>query len=273
MIDSHQHFWQYNPTKDAWITDDMALIQRHFMPDDLLPLLKESGVSGCVAVQADQSEAETHFLLQLAQQYPFIKGVVGWVDLQHPHIEERLLHFSQFASLKGWRHIIQAEPNGFMLHDSFKRGIKALAAFDYTYDLLVHQQQLPEVIQLINHFPDQAFVIDHGAKPAIKSGDISSWKHNLQVIAQYPNVYCKLSGLLTEADWQHWKEQEIYAYLDLIFESFGTDRLMFGSDWPVLLLAGTYPQWKNLLHAYVQQFSEKEQQQIFNDNAVTFYKL
>lgn len=273
MIDSHQHFWQYHPTKDAWITADMAVIQRDFMPKDLAPILKDNKFSGCIAIQADQSEAETNFLLNLAQQNPFIKGVVGWVDLQQPTIEERLQHFSQFKALKGWRHIVQAEPNGFLLGDAFKRGIKALAPFAYTYDILVHQQQLPELIQFVNHFPAQAFVIDHCAKPAIKSKEMASWKHNMQVLAQYPNVYGKLSGLLTEANWQHWRKEEIYPYLDAVFESFGTDRLMFGSDWPVLLLAGAYTEWKNLIYTYVQQFSKKEQAQIFTDNATTFYKL
>lgn len=273
MIDCHQHFWQYSPIKDAWITHEMAMIQRSFMPEDLAPILKSNDLSGCIAVQADQSEAETDFLVSLAQQNQFIKGVVGWVDLQHQDIAARLHHFSQFKEIKGWRHILQAEPNGFMLQADFMNGIKALAEFDYTYDILVHQQQLPEVIQLINNFQDQAFVIDHCAKPAIKSKETASWKYNIQLIAQYPNVYCKLSGLLTEADWKHWDEKQIYNYLDVVFESFGTDRLMFGSDWPVLLLAGSYSQWKNLIHQYVQQFSAKEQQQIFNDNATTFYKL
>lgn len=273
MIDSHQHFWQYDPVKDAWITDEMGVIKRSFMPADLELVLKDNGVQGCIAVQADQSEAETNFLLKLAQQNSFIKGVVGWVDLLNPNLDERLQHFSQFKQLKGWRHLIQAEPEGFMLQADFLNGIKTLTAFGYTYDLLIKQQQLPEAIQMVTTCTNQAFVIDHCAKPAIKNKDMANWKSHIQNIAQHPNVYCKLSGLLTEADWKHWDEQQLYKYLDVVVESFGTARLMFGSDWPVLLLAGSYGQWKNLLQRYAQQFSPQEQQQLFNDNALRFYKL
>ncbi|WP_200911866.1 amidohydrolase [Pedobacter sp. Hv1] len=273
MIDSHQHFWQHHPVKDSWISDEMAVIKRDFLPVDLVPILKDNGINGCIAVQADQSEVETNFLLDLAKQNPFIKGVVGWVNLQNANINERLHYFSQFKQLKGWRHILQAEPDGLMLKPEFLRGIKALTEFGYTYDILIHQHQLPEVIQLVDKCQNQAFVIDHCAKPAIKNNEIADWKSHIQSIAQHPNVYCKLSGLLTEADWKHWDEKQIFNYLDVVFESFGTERLMFGSDWPVLLLAGSYSQWKGLIQRYVQQLSQQEQQQIFNDNAYTFYKL
>lgn len=273
MIDSHVHFWQYEPVKDAWITDEMKVIQRDFLPNDLALVLNQNGMDGCIAIQADQSEAETQFLLDLAAQHSHIKGVVGWVDLSAKQLEERLAYFSQYQKLKGWRHIVQAEPKGFLNDQDFRKGIACLQKYNYTYDLLIYPQQIKEAIGLIAQFPDQAFVIDHGAKPNIKNKELVAWQNDIKLIAQHQNTYCKLSGLLTEADWLNWNEKEIYTYLDVLFDNFGTHRLMFGSDWPVMLLAGKYGEWKNLIALYLNQFSQEEQAAIFSTNAIQFYNL
>ena len=208
-IDSHQHFWKYDPVKDAWINDDMKVIQRDFMPEDLEPLLHENGIDGCIAVQADQSEAETHFLLELAQNNDFVKGVVGWVDLRIPDLKSRLDYFSQFKKLKGFRHIVQAEPeDDFLLKDDFCNGIAQLEQYNFTYDILILPKHLPYAVELVKRFPNQKFVIDHLAKPNFKQNDFSDWKKGIIVLAKCENVYCKVSGLVTEADWNNWSETD-----------------------------------------------------------------
>jgi len=273
MIDAHVHFWKYNPLKDAWITGEMQLLQRDFFPKDLQPVLQENNVTGIIAVQADQSENETDFLLQLANKNPFIKGIVGWVDLQNKNLEDKLLYWSEYPVIKGFRHIVQAESDGFLRKEAFVNGIKLLKSFDFTYDILIYPNQLKEAIQFVNKFPNQKFVLDHCAKPFIRDQKISEWKIELKEIAQNENVYCKISGLTTEAKWNQWKEKDFYPYLDVVFESFGTDRILFGSDWPVMLLSSTYNKWKNLLEKYMLQFSDEEKQKVFDTNAIKFYNL
>ncbi len=273
MIDSHVHFWNYNAVKDAWITDEMSVIRRDFTPDNLYVELKENGIEGCIAVQAAQDEEETHFLLGLARQHPYIKGVVGWIDLKGKHLDDRLNYFKQYDLIKGWRHIAQAEPAGFLTSSSFCKGIARLQAYNYTYDLLIFPSQLKDAIQLTEKFPEQSFVIDHCAKPAVKNAEIVAWHNDLKIIAQNPNVYCKLSGLLTEADWKNWNEKEIYNYLDVVFDCFGTKRLMFGSDWPVVLLAGNYREWKSLVGLYMHKHTEADRMAVFSENARQFYNL
>ncbi len=273
MIDTHVHFWNYNKVKDAWITDDMKLLQRDFLPGHLRTELKENKVDGVVAVQADQSEKETTFLFELAKKNPEIKGIVGWVDLQNENIEKRLFFYSQSHIIKGFRHIIQAESEGFLKRKKFLHGIKLLKNFNFTYDILIYENQLNEVIGFLNKFTHQKFIIDHCAKPAIKNKSINNWKKGMQEISQNKNVYCKLSGLTTEADWNTWKEKDFYPYLDFVFECFGTDRLMFGSDWPVVLVSGNYTKWKNLLEKYMRNFSAEEKEKIFTENAIQFYNL
>jgi L-fuconolactonase len=273
MIDAHVHFWKYNPIKDAWITDEMGLLQRDFFPQDLKPVLQENGVTGIVAVQADQSEKETKFLSQLANKNPFIKGIVGWVDLQNKNVEDKLLYWSEYPLVKGFRHIVQAETEGFLKKEAFLNGIKLLKNFDFTYDILIYPNQLKEAIQFVNKYPNQKFIVDHCAKPCIRDQKISEWKIELKEIAQNENVYCKVSGLTTEAKWNQWKEKDFYPYLDVVFESFGTDRILFGSDWPVMLLSSTYNKWKNLLEKYMLQFSDEEKQKVFDTNAIKFYNL
>lgn len=273
-IDSHQHFWHYHPVKEGWITDDMAVIQRDFLPSDLEPLLDANGVSGCVAVQADQSEAETTFLLDLADQYPFIRGVVGWVDLQAADVSDRLAHFARRPKLKGVRHIVQGEGDlRFLLRPGFMAGIEALAAYRLTYDLLVKPHQLDAVAEFVAGFPSQPFVIDHLAKPYIKAGVREPWATQLSAIAKHNHVYCKLSGMVTEADWTAWKPADFVFYVKHILEVFGPERVMFGSDWPVCNVAARYDEVVGLVGQAVGHLSSREQERIWHRNAVDFYNL
>jgi L-fuconolactonase len=273
-IDAHQHFWRFDAQRDSWITDEMSVIKRDFLPSDLQPELVANGIDGTIAVQADQSEAETQFLLDLAAQNSSITGVVGWVDLRSPSLGERLEHLSQFEKLCGFRHVVQAEPdNRFLLREDFQRGIGMLADFGYTYDILIYPKQLPAAIEFVEKFPKQPFIVDHVAKPEIKGSRISEWAGQMRTIAQSPNVYCKVSGLITEADWHTWRKEEFRPYLDAVFDAFGNDRLIFGSDWPVCLLAGNYGQVKQLIVDYTADFSATDRAKIFGLNAVHFYGL
>jgi L-fuconolactonase len=273
-FDSHQHFWIYHPVKDSWITADMAVIQHDFLPDDVYPLMEQNNVSGCIAVQADQSEQETMFLLDLVSKNTLIKGIVGWVNLRADNIEERLKFFSNYLAIKGFRHIVEAEADlNFLLNEKFKRGIALLSKYHFTYDLLVRIRHLPAATQLVKEFPDQRFVIDHLAKPNIRLNQLTDWKEGLESIAQYPNVYCKVSGFCTEADWQNWQAEDIMPYLDLVFKLFGPDRVMFGSDWPVCLLAGGYQKTMQVLEAYLEPFPLPDQQKFWTNNARTFYRI
>lgn len=273
-IDSHQHFWKYHPVKDAWITDDMKVIQRDFLPADLLPLLQQNNVDGCVAVQADQSEMETNFLLQLAQEYDFIKGIVGWVDLRAANLEERLQHFAQYKKIKGFRHIVQAEPaDDFLLSTDFCSGIAVLSKYNFTYDILVFPRQLKHVATFVQRFPEQQFGIDHLAKPDFKKADFAEWEKAMRAAAVYPNVWCKVSGMVTEADWKNWTNDNFTYCLDVVVDAFGINRLMFGSDWPVCLVAASYQETCNIIHRYFMQFSIAEQEKLWGKNAVDFYHL
>ena len=273
-IDSHQHFWNYEPVKDAWISDAMPVLKKDYLPQDLKPLLEAHNFDGCIAVQADQSETETHFLLELAKQHPFIKGVVGWVNLCSPNISERLEYFSQFTLLRGFRHIIQAEKQAdYILRDDFCMGISLLERYNFTYDILVVPSQLSHVLKFVKRFPNQAFVIDHLAKPDFKNRKFEDWKTYMQQIAGFENVYCKFSGLATEADWKNWKQDDFTDVLNITTDAFGTDRLMFGSDWPVCLLAADYGQTLSIIQRHFSSFSQEEQSKIWGLNAVGFYGL
>ncbi len=243
------------------------------MPKDLQSVLLKNGIDGCVAVQAEQSENETEFLLGLAEEHTFIKGIVGWVDLKNPLVEERLVFYSQKPHFKGVRHIVQAEPDDFMLDKDFQRGISYLQPLGLTYDILVYPKQLPAAIQLVENFPEQSFVIDHIAKPEIRDRKMEPWKKQIKEISLAKNVYCKLSGMVTEANWMSWKDSELIPYMDVVFEFFGADRIMFGSDWPVCNLAGYYSQVIKLAEDYCTQFDESTRTGIFGVNAVNFYKL
>ncbi len=272
-IDSHQHFWKYDPARDAWITDAMSPLKRDFLPEELERECDSNGIDGSIVVQVDQSENETHFLLDLAERYKRIAGVVGWVDLRAVNIEQRLQFFSQFKKLCGFRHIAQAEPDDFLTASDFARGVSRLREFGFTYDILVYPNQLPAAIELLSRFPEQRFVIDHAAKPFIKAGRREPWASHMKSIAQNTNVCCKVSGLVTEADWVHWKPEDIRPYLDVVFEAFGPERLLFGSDWPVCLLAANYGQVKRLVEAYVEAHAAAHMPDIFGGNAIRFYGL
>jgi L-fuconolactonase len=273
-IDAHQHFWRYDGERDTWITPEMAVLKRDFLPDELCTELQENGIDACVAVQAGQSEDETHFLLDLTDRFPAVAGVVGWVDLRADNVRERLEYFAQFPKLRGFRHIVQSEPDDrFLLQREFLRGIGILGERGFTYDILIYPRHLPAAIEFVERFPSQGFVLDHLAKPEIKSAKIKEWATHMKRLAHAPNVWCKLSGLITEADWKRWQAEEIRPYLDVVFESFGTRRLMFGSDWPVCLLAGTYRRVKQVIEDYLADLSESERELVFGGNACRFYGL
>ena len=273
-IDSHQHFWRYDAVRDAWITDSMAVLKRDFLPEDLGVELTTNGIDASVAVQADQSENETKFLLELAENNSRIAGVVGWVDLLSSRVSERLEYFSHSSKLRGFRHIAQAEPDDrFLLRKEFVDGVAQLSTFGFSYDILIYARQLPAAIALVAQLPEQRFVIDHCAKPEIKLRKLLPWKAQIREIAQNKSVYCKVSGLITEADWKFWKADDFKPYLDVVFDAFGAERLMFGSDWPVCLPAGTYRQAKQLIEDYVKGFSPADNARVFGGNAARFYRL
>jgi L-fuconolactonase len=271
-IDSHQHFWKFDPVRDHWITDKMSVLRRDFLPEDLIPEMKDHGMDGCIAVQADQSETETRFLLDLASRHPQILGVVGWLDLCSPDIRSSLQAYSNCKKLRGLRHIVQAESDDrFMMRKSFMHGISCLQEFGLTYDILVYENQLPAALEFTTHFPEQSFVIDHIGKPPIRSGERIPWTRCIRELANLKNVYCKISGLITEADWKHWRAEDVIPYLDIVFESFGAYRVMFGSDWPVCLLAGTYQQVVELIQNYLEPLPGTVQASVFGLNAKRFY--
>ena len=273
IIDAHQHFWKFDPVRNSWITDEMSILKRDYFPQDLARALDANHVDASVAVQADQSEKETLFLLDLANLNNRIAGVVGWVDLRSPRLADRLRFFSQFPKLVGFRHIAQSEPDDrFLAREDFVNGVAQLRQFGFTYDILLYPRQLPAALALITKLPDQRFVIDHLAKPEIKSKKIEPWGTQMRAIAQNQNVYCKLSGMVTEADWRHWKPDDFRPYLDIVFDAFGPDRLMFGSDWPVCLCAASYAQVKQIIDGYLQQVST-EVDKILGGNAIRFYRL
>lgn len=272
IIDTHVHFWKYDKKRDAWM-DHMKTLQQDYLPTTLAGTLKRNGVAGCIAVQADQSELETLFLIELAKTNDIIKGVVGWVDLQNDAIEKRLQYFSQYPVIKGWRHIVQGEPDDFLLRPVFQKGVRALQTYNYTYDVLIYPRQLKAALEFVSKFPEQKLVIDHCAKPDIAGKKIDEWAAMMKEIAQQPHVYCKLSGLFTEAKWKQWSPADFYPYLDIVFSAFSTDRLMFGSDWPVILVSGMYVQWKSLLEKYMEDFDAEDKEKVFGKNAVRVYNL
>jgi len=274
-IDAHQHFWRFDPIRDAWITDEMYKIRRDFLPSDLQPILQANGIDGCITVQADQSLDETDFLLDLAAENDFIKGVVGWIDLQAANLEEQLSSYKQHSKLKGYRHVLQGETDrALMLKPAFKRGIASLGKYGYTYDILIYPDQLGYTKDFVAAFPDQPFVLDHIAKPHIKHRYITDeWKAAIHAVAQYPNLYCKISGMVTEADWHDWKPEHFKVYMDTVVEAFGTHRILYGSDWPVCLVAASYEQTLGIVKDYFAAFSQAEQAAFFGGNATKFYNL
>jgi L-fuconolactonase len=273
-IDAHNHFWKFDPVRDSWIDESMTILRKDFLPNDLEPILVENNFHGTIAVQADQSEEETNFLLGLADNHDFIKGVVGWVDFKALDIEEKLSSYSLKEKLCGFRHIAQAETDDrFLVSKDFLTGLRYLNSFDFTYDVLIYPRQLEAAIELANELPDQKLVLDHIAKPLIKAGIMEPWASQMRDLGSSKNVYCKISGIITEADHRDWNAEEIKPYLDVVFDAFDTDRIMFGSDWPVCLLAGTYAQVVQLIEDYIGKFEPNAMARIFGGNAIEFYKL
>lgn len=272
-IDAHQHFWIFDEERDSWITPDMQVIRRNFLPEDLWPVLKANKVDGCVAVQASQTDSETEFLLHLAEANDIVKGVVGWVDLRAANLYDQLERYSQFEKLKGFRHVAQGQPEGFLLQPEFVRGVGQLVAFDFTYDILIYQNQLKEAFNFAVKLPNVHFVLDHIAKPLIKAQELQPWADDIRRLAELPNVHCKVSGMVTEATWQHWEKADFKPYLDVVFEAFGTERIMYGSDWPVCLVAGEYEGAKGILTDYLSMFSDDEVRDVMGNNARRFYSL
>lgn len=273
-IDAHQHFWKYDPVRDSWITDEMQVLRQDYMPQDLWPVLQKKGVEGCVLVQSDQSYEHNEFLLKLADENEFVKGVVGWVDLQDENIKDVLSSYTQHKKVKGFRHILQSEPNrALMLKPEFKRGIAALRDFNYTYDILIYPDQLKYAAELAATFPAQIFILDHIAKPNIKELLIDNWQQGIEALAKNQNVYCKISGMITEANWQTWKKEDLIPYIDVVMSAFGVERVMFGSDWPVCLVAGSYEDVIDVVQKYFSTFSVNEQHLFFHENAKKVYNL
>ncbi|MGD2035822.1 MAG: amidohydrolase family protein [Bacteroidales bacterium] len=273
-IDSHQHFWIYNPSEYAWISDEMRILQKNYLPDQLQTELLSIGFDGSIAVQARQSPEETEWILNLAEQNSFIKGVVGWVDLCSPEVEEQLIQFSGHPKLVGVRHVIHDEPDdNFILRKDFLNGIARLKKFGLTYDILIFPRHLPNAIQFVSRFPEQLFVLDHIAKPLIKHKKVSPWREDIEKLARSKNVYCKLSGMVTEANVKNWDQENLIPYLDIIFAAFGPDRLMIGSDWPVCRVAGLYKQVMKVVLDYIETFSDEDKNKILGENAIRVYQL
>jgi L-fuconolactonase len=273
-IDAHQHFWLYEPREYAWIDERMGVLRRDFLPGDLEPELKRSGFEGCVAVQTRQTLEETRWLLELAERFPFIRGVVGWVDLRAADLRGVLKSFAGNRRLVGVRHIVQSEPDDqFLLQRDFLRGIAILEEFGLTYDILIYAKHLGVAAEFVRRFPRQRFVLDHLAKPPIKSGELGEWKVGIRELAQSPNVMAKLSGLVTEAEWATWKPEQIVECVGLAFEYFGAERLMIGSDWPVCTVAGAYGRVMGIVTEYVERCTTEEREALLGGNAQRFWRL
>lgn len=240
-IDAHVHLWRYNEREYAWITDEMSAIRRDFMPEDWREAAGPPGFDGFIAVQARQTLEETQWLLELADDHDVIRGVVGWVDLRNPAVDEHLEILCDHTRLVGIRHVVQDEPDdSFMLQDEFLRGISKLGKCGLVYEILIYAPQLPAATEMVSHFPRQRFVLDHIGKPDLRAGEMEPWATDIRALAEHENVCCKLSGMVTEADWDAWTPESLRPYLDVVFDAFGPERLMIGSDWPACLVAATY---------------------------------
>lgn len=273
-IDAHQHFWEYHPEEYPWITEELGVLRRNFLPSDLAPELIKSDLEGSIAVQARQSLTESRWLLSLAEKNSHILGVVGWVDLCSDQIDAQLAEFSSHPQFVGVRHVVQDEPdNSFMLRPDFLNGIDRLKNHGLSYDILVFPKQLEAALQLVAQFPEQLFVIDHIAKPSIKDGSLQPWQRHIKEFSKFPNVNCKISGMVTEADWDNWKQEDMKPYLETVMETFSPNRLMYGSDWPVCLLAGNYCRIIDLATHYISQLSTQDQELVFGGTAAQFYKI
>jgi L-fuconolactonase len=273
-IDSHQHFWHYTLSEFGWIGNDKSSLKRDYLPDELQPLLTENGFDGTVIVEARQSLAETEWLLSLADQHDWIKGVVGWVDLQAVNVGAQLNTYTKHPKFKGVRHVLHDEIDDyFMLRPAFLRGLGLLYEYRLSYDILIFSKHLPIARDLVKQFPLQRFVVDHMANPPIKDGVLEPWAHDIRALARFDHVYCKLSGMITNADWDRWQPSDFHRYLDVVFDCFGPDRLMIGSDWPVCTVAGPYEEYAAIVSDYIHQFPVEVQNKIMGENAERFYRL
>jgi L-fuconolactonase len=273
-IDSHQHFWRYSPGTHPWIDGRMEVLKRDYLPEELAPLLAAAGMGGCVAVQASQSLEETRILLRLADAHPFIRGVVGWVDLRSTDVEAQIHEFSGHPRFRGVRHVVQDEPDDrFLLRDDVLNGLSVLESFGLTYDLLVYPRQLPAAREVVRRFPRQRFVLDHLGKPDVAGKAIDPWREQVRGLAASPNVFCKLSGLVTEANWTGWTADDLRPYLDVAIEAFGPDRCMIGSDWPVCTLAGDYVRVMGVVREHVARLGGDAAAAVLGGTARRFYGL
>jgi L-fuconolactonase len=277
-IDSHQHFWAYSADEYPWIGVGMERLARDYLPTDLEAVAVPAGVAGSVAVQARQSLAESRWLLDLAKRHPFIRGVVGWVDLRSDHVADDLATLAPHEAFVGVRHVVQDEPDPrFLLGEAFVRGLRHLHQFGLTYDLLLYPQQLPAAVELVGLLPEQPFVLDHLAKPRlkppIKTSDRDQWRRDIEALARHRNICCKLSGLVTEAAWRQWQPADFRPFLDVALTAFGPERLMFGSDWPVCLLSGDYAEVAGIVEDFIATLAPDERNQIWGGTATRFYGL
>ena len=273
-VDTHQHFWIYNQEEYKWIDASMTKLQRNFLPSHLYREFKKNGIDFCVSVQARQTIQETKWLLELAQNNSFIKGVVGWVDLKSNSVEQELEQFAAYKKFKGVRHVLQDEDDDrYMLSSDFKKGISQLEKYGLTYDILIYPRHIKYACALVCEFPNQKFIVDHLAKPLMKEGKIEPWKKDIRKLAKADNVFCKLIGMVTEANWNSWKHEDFIPYMEIILEAFGPNRLLFGSDWPVCTVAAKYEQVLEIVTNFISSLSPAEQAYIMGQNAIDFYNL
>jgi len=274
IIDTHHHLWNYDPVAFDWIGEDMVSIRKSFLPADLQATLDRTGVAGVITVQARQQIEETEWLLSLTAENDWMKGVVGWLPPAAENISELLQRYSENRWMKGLRHVVQGEPDpAFILGKAFNRGVALLKNYNLVYDILIFEHQLPDTIQFVDQHPDQLFVLDHIGKPKIKTDEREPWAGNLKELAKRENVCCKISGMVTEADYKTWSPKQLEPYFDIVLEAFTPSRLMFGSDWPVCLVATKYADWLQLVKQVLSDLSINEQEQIFYKNALKTYQI
>ncbi|HKO19923.1 MAG TPA: amidohydrolase family protein [Acidobacteriaceae bacterium] len=273
-IDAHHHLWRYTPREYDWIDESMAVLQRDFLPDDLKSAMRSAGVDGTIAVQARQTLEETRWLLDLAEANDEIRGVVGWAPIAGEDFPGIMEEFDGRAKLKGLRHVIQGEKDeNYILREDFNAGIRALAGSGLVYEILIYERHLLQTIEFVDRHPEQMFVLDHVAKPLIAAGILEPWAMRMRELAKRRNVWCKVSGMVTEADWNTWTPEKLKPYLDVVVDAFGPERLMVGSDWPVCMVACSYDRWWQVLREYFAGFSDTEQAQVFGGNASDVYGL
>ncbi|MCF7802982.1 MAG: amidohydrolase family protein [Candidatus Marinimicrobia bacterium] len=274
ILDSHQHFWHYSPEEFDWISNEMTRIRQDFLPGDLTPILQKNRIDGTIAVQARQTTEETDWLIDLADQHKFIKGVVGWVPLAEENVEQYLEKYGAVDCVKGVRHVIHDEPDDqYILRGDFNQGVGLLKNYDLVYDILVFEKHLPQTIAFVDRHPEQIFVLDHVGKPRIKDNVLEPWRTHITELAERENVCCKLSGMVTESDFTSWKKEQLQQYFNVILKSFGADRLLFGSDWPVCLVAAEYEEWLQIVHNFISTLSETKQRRILCKTAREVYGI